>query len=77
MLNDSSPWRVGRSSSYEATSEMDESSEAPLSGSRAGQIIHKSLNVLKIPFGAFTPIRTLHGLGLDKGQEILIEQPKE
>jgi len=41
MLNDSSPWRVGCSCSYEAASAMDESSEASLSGSRAGQITHK------------------------------------
>jgi hypothetical protein len=56
---------------------MDESSEASLSGCRAGQITTKSLNVLKTPFGAVAPIRTLHGLGLDKGQEIPVGQPKE
>jgi len=33
----------------------------------------KGLNVLKIPFHAITPIRTLQALGLDKGQEILVD----
>jgi hypothetical protein len=38
-----------------------------------GQITHKGLKRAKISFHPITPIRTLHALGLDKGQEIFVD----